>query len=194
MKDHYPDDIANIEYVRDQTHIEIIERLCHYYKATFYDQGAEYHYILAKHMYYFLACGYARCLIKFLSSYIYKNRNELYNELKLNDAKKNKDTATVYNKKIYKDDQNLAIIIANIDKVVGTVLANEITFEEIIRFIFIDESIVEIICNSFKFENEFYLYYRDTMNGPNKPVIVSNIILQLQSYYNLKSVNSLVDD
>ena len=184
LKQQFPVDVENIMVVRNRTHLEIIDRLCTYYHAQFIDPGEEYHFILAKNMYYFLACGYVRCLIKFMSAHIYKNRMELYDVLNMNEAKKNKDTSTIYNKKIYKNDSKLALIIANLHEVINYVLGMDISFEEILKYIFMDDDMVDLIYSSFKFQFEFFDYYKATMNREvYRPSIESNINLQLMSHY-----------
>lgn len=184
LKEQFPADQDNIMNVRDQTHVEIIERLCKFYNAQFIDHGAEYHFIIARNMYYFLACQYSRCLIKFMSAHIYNNRNELYNELNIAESKKSKDTATIYNRKMFKNDQKLGLIIVNINQVLNYILGMDISLEEILNYIFIEPEIVELLCNSFKFEQDFYNFYKQTMAlDQYRPMIESNIILQLQNHY-----------
>ena len=184
LKQQFPADIENIRYVRDQTHLEIIRNLCTHYNAQFIDPGEEYHFIIARNMYYFLASGYVRCLIKFLSAHIYKYRNELYDAMNLNELKKNKDTSSIYNKKLFKNDIKLAVIITNISNVLNYVLGRDIELFEILQYIFIDETIVELLYNSFKFEEDFYNNYRYTMSlEVYRPNIESSIVLQLSSHY-----------
>lgn len=184
LKNQFPVDIDNIKIIRDRTYLEIIDRLCTYYNARFIDPGEEYHFLLARNMYYFLACGYVRCLIKFLSAHIYKHRFELYDALNMNDAKKNKDTSTIYNKKICKNDPKLGLIVANLNEVINYVLGMDIEFEEILKYVFMDEGIVNLIYDSFKFENDFYNFYKETMNKEvYRPSIESSICLQLISHY-----------
>lgn len=183
LKEMFSIDAANIDEVRDRTYMEIIDRLCKFYDADFIDPGDEYHYLLARNMYYFLCSGYVRCLIKFMSHHIYKNRNELYETLNIVDAKKSKDTSTVYNRKIYKQDQKLGLIIANIDTVINYILGQDIPFEEILDYIFMDKDLVYTIHNSFKFRQDFFNFYKATMNTMFRPSIISNIVLQLQSHY-----------
>ena len=180
----FPVDVENIKVVRDITYLEIIDRLCTYYDAIFVDQGDQYHFIVARNMYYFLACGYVRCLMKFLSSHIYKNRNELYDVLSANIPKKSKDTSTIYNKKVFKNDHKLGLMITNLSTVLNYVLAMDISFEEILSYVFMDEFMVELLGNSFKFRTEFYNFYKATMSMEvYRPIIESQISLQLQSHY-----------
>ena len=95
LLNQFPADEVNIKQVRDITHLEIIDKLCRYYHITFIDPGDEYHFLLARNLYFLLASGYSRCLIKFLSSRIYKNKNELYDLIGSSEAKRSKDTRII---------------------------------------------------------------------------------------------------
>ena len=184
LKEQFPVDQDNIMRVRDETHLEIIDRLCRFYEAQFIDPGYEYHFILARNMYYFLACGYSRCLIKFMAAHIYKNKEDLYQSLNIAETKKSKDTATIYSKKLFKNDQKLGLIIVNINEVLNYILGMDIPLEEILRYIFIEEDITILLCDSFKFTRDFYDFYKDTMkNDMYRPMLESNIVLQLQNHY-----------
>ena len=185
LLEQFPGDEENIKMVRSETHIEIIQRLCSYYHAEFLDPGDEYHFMLARNYYYLLASGYSRCLIKFLSANIYKNRNELY-DLLINDAdiKKSKDITSGYYKRVCKNDPKLGLLIVYIQSVLDYILGLDISFHEILEYIFIKPEIIELMANSIKFEEPFYNYYKRTMDNTNyRPIIESNIILQLQSHY-----------
>ena len=180
----FPADEVNIKQVRDITHLEIIDKLCRYYHITFIDPGDEYHFLLARNLYFLLASGYSRCLIKFLSSRIYKNKNELYDLIGSQESKRSKDTTTSYYKRICKNDPKLGFIISNIGEALDYILGLDISFYEILEYIFIDPNVVELMGNAFKFENEFYNEYRNTMKMDiYRPTIENNIILQLQSHY-----------
>ena len=64
------------------------------------------------------------------------------------------------------------------------ILGLDISFYEILEYIFVDPNIVELMGNAFKFENDFYNEYRNTMKMDiYRPTIENNIILQLQSHY-----------
>lgn len=180
----FPADEVNIKQVRDTTHLEIIDKLCTHYRITFIDPGDEYHFLLARNLYFLLASGYSRCLIKFLSSRIYKNKNELYDLIANQDVKKSKDTTTSYYKRVCKNDPKLGYIISNIGLVLDYILGLDISFYEILEYIFVDSTIVELMANAFKFEDEFYNEYRNTMKMDiYRPTIENCIILQLQSHY-----------
>ena len=122
LMNQFPVDVENIKVVRDMTYMEVIDRLCTYYDAVFVDPGDEYHFLLARNLYFLLASGYSRCLIKFLSSRIYKNKNELYEIIGNQDIKRSKDTTTSYYKRICKNDPKLGYIISNIGEALDYIL------------------------------------------------------------------------
>ena len=183
LKNQFPGDEENIREVRAQTHLEIIQRLCREYDAIFMDPGDEYHYILARNMYYFLVCGYVRSLIKFISSHIYKNRTELCNAL-ITDAKRKHASASIYSKQAYKNDPKLAIIVSNMSQTIDYIMGMDVTLYEILQYIIMDKSIVEVICNSFKFNEDFFNFYRRTLSNPvTRPAIEGSIQMQLITHY-----------
>jgi hypothetical protein len=192
LYEEYPADRDNIFEVRRETFKEILSKLGYFYKATFADPGEELWYRFTKDIYYFLACGYVRCLIKFMASHIYANRKELVQIVNPAEAKKSKDSATTYYKKRFSNDEDLALIIANIDVVIDVILGQDIELIDILKYIFIDENWAILLANSFQFEVPFYDFYKETMKGLNRPTIVSNIMLQLQSHYSMS--NTPVDN
>lgn len=183
--EQFPADEANIKQVRAQTWIEIIERLCRYYKAEFLDPGDEYHFLLARNYYYLLASGYSRCLIRFLSNHIYKNRNELYEVLMSDpELKKAKDITSGYYKRVCKNDPKLGLLISNAHLALDYILGLDISFYEIIQYIFMKPDVIELMANSIRFEEPFYNNYRKTMRNKNyRAALESGILFQLQCFY-----------
>lgn len=180
----FPADIENIKTVRSLTFLEIIDRLCSYYDATFVDPGEEYHFVLARDMYYFLACGYCRCLIKFMAWAVYKHADELYTVIYGNGTNKNKDTATIYNKRMFKNNPKLGMVLVNLKQALNYILGMDFSFHEILKFTMIQDEIVYLCENSFKFHQDFYNYYKATMaNEYYRPLIESNISFHIQSHY-----------
>lgn len=184
MKITYPTDVPNITEVRDTTYIEIIDYLCKNDNFEFIDQGEETHMPLAQLLYYFLVCGYNRCLIGFFTAYIYDNKYDLYESLKIGDLKKSKDTSTIYNKKFFKKDLRLGLIIANIEYVISSICGNDIPFEQIIKYVFPDLSTGSILLNSLRPVDDVFSKYKKTLFGPYHAPIVANIQLSLQGLYN----------
>ena len=184
LASQFPADIENIKTVRAMTLLEIIERLCTYYDARFVDPGEEYHFVLARNMYYFLACGYSRCLIKFLAWAIFKHSNELYDMVVTADNRKGKDTASVYNKKMFKDNPKLGTVLVHLSQALNIVLGMDISLYEILKYTFIEDEIVYLCDNSFKFTQDFYNFYRATMsNDFYRPLLESNISFHIQTHY-----------
>lgn len=183
LKAMYQDDILNINNTRDESYLEIIRSVCNFDDMEFIDQGEITHFPLACHFYYLMACGYIKCMTHFFTRYIYANRIDLYESLKIGDMKKNKDTSTIYNRKVYKKDLRLGLIISNIDYVVNAICANDITFEEILKLVFDDPSLVNLISSSIRPKTEFFEIYKNSLNSVYRAAIVSDIQWSLHSIY-----------
>ena len=183
LKQMYPSDVANINEVRDQTYIEIIRLLCNSYQLDFIDQGEQTHFPLAHFLYYFLACGYSNCLTQFFTNYIYHNRNDIYDQLNIGDYKKNKDSSTLYNRKVYKKDIKLGLIIANMDTVIKNMTTMDITLADILKYVMQDQNINNLVLASVQEKREFFKFYKDTLYGQFYPIILANIQRSLKQLY-----------
>ena len=114
------DSIAEVYRVRNETYMEIIDTICKEFGLNFTIDDTVDVYSAAYHLYDFFVCNFANNLITFFANTIYKERAAYYDMLGLAEMKKNKDSSTIYGKKVYKDVK-LAVIMANIDMVVSAV-------------------------------------------------------------------------
>ena len=128
--------------------------------------------------------NYSNQYYKEYVKYIYDNKYDLYESLKIGDLKKSKDTSTIYNKKFFKKDLRLGLIIANIEYVISSICGNDIPFEQIIKYVFPDPSTGSILLNSMRPVDDVFSKYKKTLFGPYHAPIVANIQLSLQGLYN----------
>ena len=126
---------SEVMRVRNETYKEIIDVICKTFHLNFtIDEDIDI-YSAALHLYDFMVCNYTTNIITFFANFIYKERSNIYDSLALANLKKNKDTSTIYGKKIYKDIK-LAVINANIGMVINYIATMEIPFSNIISTIF----------------------------------------------------------
>ena len=123
-----------VNQVRNDTYDEIINMICKEFGLNFTIDDSIDKYSAAFHLYNLFVCCFMDNMITFFANYIYKERANIYESLELSELKKNKDTSTIYGKKMYKD-MKLAIINANIDMVVREISATDIPFQAIISLI-----------------------------------------------------------
>lgn len=120
--------------VREETYREIINTICREFGLNFtIDEDVDI-YSAAFHLYDLMVCNFTANMITFFANFIYKERASLYESLNLSELKKNKDSSTIYGKKIYKDIK-LAVINANIDMIINEISGMEIPFYSIIGII-----------------------------------------------------------
>lgn len=199
IKDNYQTDFEQIESVRLATYKEIIDIICKEYNLTFVDDDSLDYYSAAYYLYDFLVSNFSSYMAYFFANFIYKERNSIYESLDLNSLKKNKDTSTLYAKKIYKDVK-LAIITANIDFIIDNVCNYDISLYQILEFIYPDKNVVAYIGSIIVPINDFFKEnYVSMINGPSRPIFLSNIKIEMhkilaptmQSIYNTETNGGL---
>ena len=126
-------------------------------------------------------CNFAENLTTFFANFIYRERSSLYDSLGLADMKKNKDSSTIYGKKIYKDIK-LAIINANIDMVIREVCAMEFPFHAIISLICGNTSeLKKYILTIVSADNTFFQNaYVTALNSDIRAELITAIRIKLQ--------------
>lgn len=167
--------------VRNDTYDEIIEMICKEFGLNFTIDDSIDKYSAAFHLYSLLVCNFTDNLIAFFASFIYKERNALYESLGLSEYKKNKDSSTLYGKKVYKDIK-LIVINANIDMVISEICNMDIPFHTIIGNICgtnseLKKYYMSIISDS---EGFFQKAYIPVMNSDIRADIITGIRFKLQ--------------
>lgn len=167
--------------VRNDTYDEIIEMICKEFGLNFTIDDSIDKYSAAFHLYNLLVCNFIDSLTTFFANFIYKERNSLYESLGLAELKKNKDSSTIYGKKVYKDIK-LAIINANIDMVITQICSMDIPFYNIISGVCGNNSELKKYFLSIISENErfFEKAYIPVMNSDIRPDIITSIRFKLQ--------------
>jgi len=167
----FPENSVQIEAVRLETYNQILingNNITDPYSAAYY-------------LYDFLVSNFSNNLVTFFSNYIVKEKNSLYESLHLADYKKNKDSSTIYSKKLYKNSK-LAIINANIDYVIANICVFDIPFYNILSMIYQDKNIIKYLNDICVPINDFFRYtYGPLIQGQLRPTLLTNIRLQIQS-------------
>lgn len=130
---------VKIQEVRQETYNEIIEIICNAFGLNFTVSDVDI-YSAAYTLYDFFVCNYSKNIIAFYSKYIYKERSSIYESMGLSEMKKNKDSSTIYGKRMYKDIK-LAVINANITKIIENINSGmEFDFASIVNTIIDDKN------------------------------------------------------
>lgn len=176
------ENMQTILNVKFDTYREIIKIICNEFNMNFTIDDNVDIYSAAFYLYDFFVCKFTENMINFYANFIYKERSSIFDALKFAELKKNKDSSTVYGKKIYKDIK-LAIINANINSVIDYVSGLPIPFYSIISIIFGANSdytnyILNIISDAGG--DFFHNYYTSLMNTEIRSELITGIRIKLK--------------
>lgn len=182
-----PTDRINIENTRIETYKEVLYILGNEFNLEIDFENIQDYYSTAFYLYDLLVSGFNNHVIEFFTNYIIKEKNGIYDLLNLGELKKNKDTSTIYNKKIYKNTK-LAVINANLEYVVDAMSAFDITFNMILNTVYQDKNMVKMIESVIAPRVDFFKgSYIGIMRSNIRPILLTNIRLEIQK-------QSMVDD
>lgn len=151
----YPFGNEEIQDVRDKTYYEIIEVLCNKYDLIFNKDIQVDTYSAAFYLYQFLVSSFRNNIVSFFSNFIIKEKNYLYESLQLARFKKDKDSNSIYNKKVYKNPK-VGIIISKIDLIVDSICVFDITFDALLRYMTPDKNIIDFILSIVSPNSDFF--------------------------------------
>lgn len=187
MESWYPMDHDNILFVRDRTYEEIIEEICKKYNFSISDNisNLQDKFTLAYYLYDFLISNFSTNITLFFSRYICKEKNNIYKSLNLDEAKKNKDSSTVYYKKIIESDTKIALINAHLDEVLKFICGFDITVEDILYTVY-NRGIANLILENITPTDSFFKdnYCRAIFDRELSPLFNTYIRLSIQKFYN----------
>ena len=195
MNDNFPGDSQNIRNVRQQTYLEIIKFLTTSFNLQFnlIDSNIDY-YTAAYYLYDFLVCNRNNIMINFFTSFIINNKQSLLNMINMEDFRKNKDSAIVYGKRIYQDQQ-YAAISANIGNIINYIMTLDISLLNIFQSTYKDIRLVQFLDNAFADKGNFFkdFYCKSLQNIEELPIIITNIRLALQNQVGDISTTNIQD-
>jgi hypothetical protein len=179
--DAAPSSRDDILQKREEVYRTIIEILCNYYNLSY--NGSDDVYSDAFYMYKFLVSDFTNTVVQFYVNYIIKEKKHIYENINLQDAKKNKDSSYSYSKKLYSNNV-IAAIHANIVPVVQDIAQYDIRLEDVLEFRYMGEEqntayhLSRILVDN----GVFYNFIREpVMNENTMPDAVNCIKLQLQA-------------
>jgi len=178
--DNYPDVKDAIWEARNGVYEQIIKLLCDAYQLVFND--TEDLYSSAVYLYDFLVSNFQNNIITFFTNYILKEKNSIYDLLNLGALKRNKDTSTMYSKKIYKHTR-LGIICANLERVIDNINNFDIDFNTYVDIVYGYDNRniakhIQLVTSPIN--NFFKTYVASCFNTSMRPVLITSIRLKLQ--------------
>lgn len=193
---------TKIKEVREATYREIIEIICNAYNLDFTIADVDI-YSAAYALYDFFVCNISTYITRFYSTFIYKERVSIYDGMGLSELKKNKDSSTIYGKRMYKDIK-IAVITANITKVITNINSGmEFDFPTFISLTVTDRNLSRYILSLVSDKgNFFHDTVVPTFNG-NMAEYITNIRFAIQEnasahdmiiYHNSKETNNMATE
>lgn len=146
--------MTQIQEVRTETYREIIDIICQSFNLNFTIADVDI-FSAAYTLYDFFVCHLPSNIIRFFSKYIYKERAGIYDTMALYEMKKNKDSSTIYGKRMYKDIK-LAVINANILKIITNLFGMDFDFASIINTVIDDKNTAKYILSIVSDNGNFF--------------------------------------
>ena len=184
LQNNYPSDIENIKTRRTQVYMEIIKIISRHTGVKFYyDENTDI-YSLARCIFDLFISNYNNTVFTFLYNFIYDQKDILYKSLDLEKSKKSKDISTIYNKQTY-NDITLAIINANLDRVLGFISGMDIPAFEILKRVYATAPTIHtlnFIINHIDMQAPLFdIMVKPILNNPVLyPILSTNIKLEIQ--------------
>ena len=172
---------SEVYRVRYETYQEIIKTICNEFGLYFTIDDNVNLYSAAFHLYELFVSKFTDNMTAFFANYIFKERDAIYDSLNLAELKKNKDSSTIYGKKVFKDIK-LAIINANIDMVISQISAMDFPFHTIIMSIYgANSEMARYILSIISADNDFFdRTCLRILNSDIRPEVITNIRFRLQ--------------
>ena len=197
----YPTYTDEIRRVRVETYIEIINRLSKNFGIRIlYDSANTDLRYLASNLYDLLVTRYDDYVFAFLYNFIVSQKEVIYSSLGLEKNKKIRDVGTMYNRE-YFEDQHLAVINANLVKVLNMISGLDIAPNIVLQYMRFNSSDVTTDAETIDMNGFNILQYIDPstdlfrvmilpllQNQLTFPSIVSYLNLEIQKV-NQKNAN-----
>ena len=178
----FPGDENNIKAIREDTYMQIITILTDRFNLQFntLDEGID-KFTAAYYLYDVTVCNRNSYITRFYTAFIVNNKDGIAATLNMEDYKKSKDSASVYNKRIY-EDQTYALISANMSKVIDYIATFDVKLGDIFQSVYTDYKVTEYLDNAFADGGNFFYnhYYLPIKKPEFLPVVITNIKLALQ--------------
>lgn len=169
---------------RHDNYIRIINMVCNAHNLQYvYDDNHDV-YTVATSLYSLLISEYNLFLINFFTNYINKNKDMIYESLKLEDKRKE---LSAYSKKIFKGNGNdkLAIIHMNLEYVLNTVLSYDIDFQQYLYYALFPNTQRSEFLQSLVFDTGDFMKRIIVPHYQNNPWIITHIRLAFQGLSDL---------
>lgn len=167
---------------RNEVYFNILSSLCSTHGLSLnIDENTDL-YSLTFVLYDFTISRFTINMINFFANYIISETNSLYEYLNLRELKKNKDNSSSYSKKLFKGNSKLATIHANLEVVMDTICAFDISLGTLVSVSTTDPVITSFITNNLdEITNLFKVLFVPYIKDPRyRAVIITLVRMRLQ--------------
>ena len=183
MEVQFPFDVTNIKEIRDKTYGEIIDFITEEYQLEPVYQEDEDKHTLAYYLYDFFIARYDTLMLQYFMSVIHDEKDNLYDWLIKNHSSQGNDVSTQFNKELYQDDK-LAVIAANLTKVIGWIYSLDIAMEQVFARVY-NHEVMMFLTNHLKpvsnFLHSTYGNILEKQTLYDKALIMLKIKLQFEA-------------
>lgn len=167
---------------REEIYSKILLSLCSLHNLSLHMNENTDLYSLTYFLYDFTISRFTINIINFFANYIVSETNTLYDYLNLNEMKKNKDSSSVYSKKVFGNNYKLATIHANIEPVIDSICGFDIDMGSLIMISTYDKNITNLITSNISeisnlFKILFVPYVKDQRY---RAVLITLVRMRLQ--------------
>lgn len=167
---------------REEIYSQILMSLCSLHNLSLHvDENTDL-YSLTYFLYDFTISRFTINIINFFANYIVSEANTLYEYLNLNELKKNKDSSSVYSKKLFGGNYKLATIHANIEPVIDSICGFDIDMGTLIMVSTQDANITNLITSNIsEISNLFKILFVPYVKDPRyRAILITLVRMRLQ--------------
>ena len=179
----YPEKTTELNEIREGAYRRVIQLIATNNKLNVaIDQNMDF-FSMTYYLYDMFVSNFTQNIALFFTSYIVRERNSLYNYLELDEMKKNRDSSTIYGKKMYKNSK-MAVINANLEFVINSICGFDMSFETLLSFICPDQNVINYITSFVSPTTDFFKdIYVNALSIPElRYHVLTSIRLQIHSY------------
>lgn len=175
---NYPNDIDNIDDSRKEVYISIIKAICFRFNLQFnFDDDMDI-YTFAKYLYDFFVSNFNNYMVNFYTRFIREQKDSLYEQLNLEEYKRNKDTSTNYSRLVF-DDEKIVILSANIPTIIKYISSLSVSDDLIYRYSYGDDpDKISILADHISAPYGIFGIYTSLIN--NNDFMYTNIVTQVR--------------
>lgn len=181
-QENFPQYYSESESRRNEVYYRILASLCSLHGLSLHiDENTDL-YSLTYFLYDFTISKFTINIINFFANYIVNETNSIYEYLNLSELKKNKDSSSIYSKKMFKGNSKLAMIHANIEIVIDAICGFDVDMENLITIATGDKNITALITkNISEVSNLFRILFVPYVKDPRyRAIIITMVRMRLQ--------------